>query len=95
MSSPKPSPGAAATAPNSGSSRPTEFRLESGLTCTFEVLPEHTRFGYHLSDVIHRSVRELLTNVRKHADARHVRVLSGRYDGVCVRIVLPARLLEG
>ena len=125
----------------------TQFRTESGLPCTFEILPEHTHFGYYLSDVLFRCMKELLTNVRKHAQATRVRMLSGSYDassiflaveddgigfgstgtvrtlrpdigfglwsiehrihrfdgftdiendrGVCVRIVLPARLLEG
>lgn len=125
----------------------TEFRKESGLSCTFEILPEHTQFGYYLSNVLYRCMRELLINVRKHAQASKVRMLSGSYDassiylaveddgvgfgangtvrslrpdigfglwsiehrlhrfdgftdienrnGVCVRIVLPARLLEG
>ena len=57
-----------------------EFRAETGIPCTFEILPEHTRFDAELSDLVHRCVRELLTNVRKHADATRVRLLSGVYD---------------
>lgn len=54
-----------------------DFREETGITCTFEVLPEHTHFGYHVSEVLFRSVRELLANVKKHADANAVRIISG------------------
>jgi len=58
----------------------TEFRAETGIACTFEILPEHTRFGYQLSDVLRRCFRELLLNVRKHAQASRVRLRSGMLD---------------
>ena len=63
----------------------TEFRAETGLICLFEVLPEHVQFGYHVSDVVHRCIGELLTNVRKHAEATRVRISSElRSDGSVV-----------
>jgi two-component system NarL family sensor kinase len=46
----------------------------------------HTRFGPAVSDVLYRSVRELLANVRKHAQATEVRITGQfRADG-CVAI---------
>lgn len=63
----------------------TEFRAETGLICQFEVMPEHVRFGFHVSDVLYRCVGELLTNVRKHAQATRVRISSEiRSDGSVV-----------
>jgi signal transduction histidine kinase len=63
----------------------TDFRAQTGLICLFEVLPEHVRFGFHVSDVVHRCIGELLTNVRKHAQATRVRISSEiRTDGSVV-----------
>jgi signal transduction histidine kinase len=57
-----------------------DFRAETGIACTFEILPEHTRFGYQLTGVLRRCFRELLLNVRKHAQASRVRLRSGMLD---------------
>jgi signal transduction histidine kinase len=54
-----------------------EFEQQTGVSCSFEILPEHTHFDPALSDVVHRCVRELLQNVRKHAEASEVRLGSG------------------
>lgn len=62
-----------------------QFRAETGLDCQFELDAGHVRFGTEFSDVIYRAVRELLTNVRKHARATRVRISSHcRRDGAVV-----------
>ena len=59
-----------------------EFRASSGISCELCVQPQHTGFGPELSEVLFRTVRELLTNVRKHAQATAVTVSSRlRPDG--------------
>jgi len=56
------------------------FRAETDIDCEFNIKPEHTRFHSHVNDVLHRTVGELLTNVRKHSRAKRVTLSSGRYD---------------
>ncbi len=54
------------------------FRAEGGIDCHVTIGEAHTRFPADLSDVIYRTVRELLTNVRQHARATRVAVSSAR-----------------
>jgi signal transduction histidine kinase len=54
------------------------FRAEGGIDCHVTIAEAHTRFDAGLADVIYRTVRELLTNVRQHARATRVAVSSGR-----------------
>jgi signal transduction histidine kinase len=59
-----------------------EFRSHGDLGCSVVLEERHTRFDEALSDVVFRTVRELLTNVRQHARAKHVTVSSAdRRDG--------------
>jgi two-component system, NarL family, sensor kinase len=59
-----------------------DFRAEAGIGCEVAIEERHTRFDDELSEVIYRTVRELLTNVRQHAQARQVKVSStSRRDG--------------
>lgn len=59
-----------------------EFRAESDICCEVALDECHTRFDEEVSEVVFRTVRELLTNVRQHARATHVKVSSaGRRDG--------------
>jgi two-component system sensor histidine kinase/response regulator len=59
-----------------------EFRSHGDIGCDVVLEERHTRFDEELSDVVFRTVRELLTNVRRHARARHVSVSSAdRRDG--------------
>ena len=59
-----------------------EFRSGTGIQCVLHVDPKHTQFVPEVSDVLHRTVRELLTNVRKHARASVVKLSSlSRPDG--------------
>jgi signal transduction histidine kinase len=59
-----------------------EFRSHGDIGCDVAIEERHTRFGEELSDVVFRTVRELLANVRQHARAKHVSVSSAdRRDG--------------
>lgn len=59
-----------------------EFRAHGGIGCEVALDERHTRFDREVSEVVYRTVRELLTNVRRHAQARTVKVSSvGRRDG--------------
>jgi signal transduction histidine kinase len=59
-----------------------QFRAQGGIACDVALDERHTRFDEEVSDVVFRTVRELLTNVRQHARARHVAVSSAyRRDG--------------
>lgn len=58
------------------------FRAEGGVACEVKLEERHTQFSPELADVVYRTVRELLANVRQHAQAKHVEVLSSdRRDG--------------
>ena len=79
-----------------------DFRAETGIRCEVAIAERHTRFGDEVNEVIYRTVRELLTNVRQHAHAKHVTVSSlGRRDGsigICVAddgVGLPAHRRRG
>lgn len=59
-----------------------EFRAEGDIRCDVALDERHTRFAEEVSEVVFRTVRELLTNVRRHAQAKRVEVSSvGRRDG--------------
>ncbi len=59
-----------------------EFRSHGDLGCEVALEEVHTRFDADVSEVVFRTVRELLMNVRQHAKATGVRVSSvGRRDG--------------
>jgi signal transduction histidine kinase len=59
-----------------------EFRAAGDIGCEVALDRCHTRFNDELSEVVFRTVRELLTNVRQHAKATRVTVSSvGRRDG--------------
>jgi signal transduction histidine kinase len=59
-----------------------EFKAGGDIACEVALDECHTRFDAEVGDVVFRTVRELLTNVRRHAKAKRVRVSSiGRRDG--------------
>lgn len=59
-----------------------EFRAQGGIRCEMAIDERHTRFDDEVSEVVFRTVRELLTNVRQHARAKQVKVSSvDRRDG--------------
>jgi signal transduction histidine kinase len=59
-----------------------EFRAHGDIGCEVSLFASHTRFDEEVSDVVFRTVRELLTNVRQHARAKQVTVSSiSRRDG--------------
>ena len=59
-----------------------EFRAHGDIGCEVALDERHTRFDEEVSEVVYRTVRELLSNVRRHAQAKHVKVSSvGRRDG--------------
>jgi signal transduction histidine kinase len=59
-----------------------EFKAHGDIACEVALDECHTRFDAEVGDVVFRTVRELLTNVRQHAKAKRVRVSSvGRRDG--------------
>jgi len=55
-----------------------EFVAEGDIRCEVQLDPCHLDFDDEVSEVIFRTVRELLTNVRQHAKANHVKVSSVR-----------------
>jgi signal transduction histidine kinase len=63
----------------------SSFRAVSGIDCQLLVIPAHTRLPLSVSVIVFRAIRELLTNVRKHAQAQNVEVASHiRDDGSVV-----------
>lgn len=59
-----------------------EFRGQGGIGCEVALEECHTHFDEEVSEVVYRTVRELLTNVRQHAHATKVSVSSvSRRDG--------------
>jgi len=52
------------------------FRSSAGIDCGFAVNPAHTNFDAVIGEVLFRAVRELLTNVRKHARAKRAELSS-------------------
>jgi signal transduction histidine kinase len=58
------------------------FRACGDIGCQVTLEQRHTCFAEELGDVVYRTIRELLANVRQHARATHVEVSSvGRRDG--------------
>jgi signal transduction histidine kinase len=59
-----------------------EFRSHGDIACEVAIEERHTRFDEEVSEVVFRTIRELLANVRRHARAKHVKVWSAeRRDG--------------
>jgi signal transduction histidine kinase len=55
-----------------------EFRSQGDIGCEVALDECHSRFDEEVSEVVFRTVRELLTNVRQHAKASQVQVSSVR-----------------
>ncbi len=64
------------------------FRVGSGIECEISVRSAHLQLPAQTSDVLYRTLRELLTNVRKHSHATKVRVGSGRRDDGTVTLTV-------
>jgi signal transduction histidine kinase len=59
-----------------------EFRAPGDIDCVVQLDALHLQFDAEVAEVVFRTVRELLTNVRQHAQARRVTVSSTlRRDG--------------
>jgi signal transduction histidine kinase len=59
-----------------------QFRAEGDVACDVAIEARHAQFSPELGDVVYRTVRELLANVRQHAQAKRVTVTSAdRRDG--------------
>lgn len=52
------------------------FSEESGIRCELSIEPEHVKFNSLVGEVVFRSIRELLSNVERHAHASAVLVSS-------------------
>lgn len=62
-----------------------DFREGTDIEVRTRVKPQHLRFAPDLEDILYRAVRELLTNVRQHAQATTVTVATARrLDGSVV-----------
>ena len=55
-----------------------EFRAQGDIGCEVALDESHTRFDEEVSEVVFRTVRELLANVRQHAQAKQVEGLERR-----------------
>ena len=55
-----------------------QFRVGSGIECRLMVAPSHVEFEPGVGEIVFRTLRELLTNVRKHSKATVVK-LTSRY----------------
>lgn len=53
-----------------------QFMAGSGIDCRLEVAPAHVEFEAGIGEIVFRTVRELLTNVRKHSGATVVKLTS-------------------
>jgi signal transduction histidine kinase len=65
-----------------------QFRSGSGIECRLMVTPAHVEFAPGVAEIVFRSLRELLTNVRKHSRASLVK-LTSRYredDAVAITV---------
>jgi signal transduction histidine kinase len=59
-----------------------QFKAGSGIECKFQVVPAHVEFEPGVGEIVFRTLRELLTNVRKHSRATVVKLTSRlRHDG--------------
>jgi len=65
-----------------------QFRAGSGIDCRLLVVPDHMRFQPPVSEIIFRTLRELLTNVRKHSQATSVKITSRfeQYDALAITV---------
>jgi signal transduction histidine kinase len=55
-----------------------EFRVQGDIGCEVTLDESHTRLAPDVSTVVFRTVRELLVNVRRHAQASRVKLSSER-----------------
>jgi signal transduction histidine kinase len=59
-----------------------EFRAAGDIVCDIDLDDRHVAFGEEVAEILFRTVRELLTNVRQHARAKRVTLSSAdRRDG--------------
>ena len=59
-----------------------QFKAGSGIDCKLQVIPAHVDFEPGVAEIVFRTLRELLTNVRKHSRATVVKLTSRfRQDG--------------
>jgi len=59
-----------------------QFKAGSGIDCKLQVVPAHVQFEPGVGEIVFRTLRELLTNVRKHSRATVVKLTSRfRQDG--------------
>lgn len=62
-----------------------QFRASTGLYCVMHLEPAHFELAPEAGRVLYRAIRELLANVRKHAQATEVEVRSRRRaDGALI-----------
>lgn len=54
------------------------FRASGPIGCEVRLDESHTRFDAEVSDVVYETIRELLANVRRHAQATRVEISSVR-----------------
>ena len=65
-----------------------QFRAGSGIECRLMVVPAHVEFEPSVAEIVFRTLRELLTNVRKHSKATCVK-LTSRYrhdDAIAITV---------
>jgi len=53
-----------------------QFKAGSGIDCKLHVVPAHVEFEPGVGEIVFRTLRELLTNVRKHSQATVVKLTS-------------------
>lgn len=53
-----------------------QFKAGSGIDCKLQVVPAHVDFEPGVGEIVFRTLRELLTNVRKHSRATAVKLTS-------------------
>jgi len=53
-----------------------QFKAGSGIDCNLQVVPAHVEFEPGVGEIVFRTLRELLTNVRKHSQATVVKLTS-------------------
>ena len=65
------------------------FEADSDIVCQAKLSSEHLAMPADVADVVYRAVRELLTNVRKHAQAGRVEISSSlrRNGDVAIEVV--------
>lgn len=65
-----------------------QFRASSGLYCVMHLDPTHFELAPEAGQVLYRAIRELLANVRKHAQATEVEVRSRRRGDGAVSVTV-------